>query len=280
MVGQLRPQVPRGDSPQATTRESMRCRRQKTRRSHKNENKPTFLEPPERGEARTLGEEKVGKGDGVPGSLGRSPNSPPPTGEAPRCPRPCEAPSATPSLPQVARNLARLVPVWCWAKSPSMGLRQGDVPKQGTTGLFTVLRAQLWICGWNQPLTAPWRRLILPAGCSPSGTTPLVSMAPASFRAPHPVHIRAQCSRCLHWSCALGVQAGLLGWFSRIPRSHGVTAAAETCCLIVTFPPPWSWSLQATSCPRTGENKRVSDGSGDPLISRCHSPRAPGLLLK
>lgn len=125
----------------------MRCGRQKTRRSHKNENKPTFLEPPERGEVRTLGEEKEGKGDGVPGSLGRSPNSPPPTGEAPGCPRPCEAPSATPSLPQVARNLAQLVPVWCWAESRSMGLRQGDVPKQGTTGLFTVLRAQLWICG-------------------------------------------------------------------------------------------------------------------------------------
>lgn len=243
-------------------------------------NKPTFLEPPERDEAQTLGEEKEEKEDSVPGSLGRSPNSPPPTREASGCPRPCEAPLATPSLPQVARNLAQLVLVWCWAESRPMGLRQGDVPKQGTTGLFTMLRAQLWICGWSQPLTPPWRRLILPAWCSPSGATPPVSMAPASFWVPHPVQIWAQCSRYLRWSCALGVQAGFLGWFPTIPRSHEVTAAAETCCLTLTFPPCWSQSLWATSCPRTSENKRARVDSSDPFISRCHSPRAPGPLLK
>ena len=167
------------------------------------QNKPTFLEPPEWAEAWTLGEE-----DAVPGSPGRSPDSPHPTRQAPGCPRPCEALLATPSLPQVARNLAQLVLVWCWPESRPMGLRQGDVPKQGTTGLFTVLRAQLWICGWSQPLTPPWRWFTLPAWCLPSGAMPPVSMAPASFRVPHPVQIREQRSHCLllelcSWGCRL-----------------------------------------------------------------------------
>lgn len=38
--------------------------------------------------------------------------------------------------------------------------------------------------------------------------------------------------------------------------------------------------LQATSCPRIGKNKQSSEGSGDPLISRCHSPRAQWLMLE
>lgn len=38
--------------------------------------------------------------------------------------------------------------------------------------------------------------------------------------------------------------------------------------------------LQATSCPRIGKNKQPSEDSGDPLISRCHSPRAQWLTLE
>lgn len=183
------------------------------------QNKLTFLEPPEWDEARTLGEEKEGKEDAVPGSPGRSPSSPHPTRQAPGCPRPCEALLATPSLPQVARNLAQLAPVWCWPESRPMGLRQADVPKQGTTRLFTELRAQLWICGWSQPLTPPWRRFILPAWCSPSAATPPVSMVPVSFRVPHPCKYGYSAHTVSCWSCALGGA----GWSSgAVPESPQV----------------------------------------------------------
>ena len=190
------------------------------------QNKPTFLEPPEWDEAWTLGEE-----DAVPGSPGRSPNSPHPTRQAPGCPRPCEALLATPSLPQVARNLAQLVLVWCWPESRPMGLRQG------TTRLFTVLK-DLWMeptpdssvetvhpasmvlalwghaSGLDGPCFLPG-----PPSCADTGTALTLS----------PIGV-----------VLLGVQAGLQGWSPRAPRSHEVTAATETRCFTLTFPPPWS----------------------------------------